>query len=123
MQLLTNPRSAGYTQNPISVYYCHNAAGDLVTCIAEVTNTPWGAKCSFLFRPEGDKHPKALHVSPFMDMRSQWCAYVLLVDPVVAVWRSHLIFQRYLPQSPKACMCPLHGCAASGAPQPLLWSP
>ena len=74
MQLLTNPASAGYTQNPISVYYCHDPAGRLRHCIAEVTNTPWGARHSFLFRPEGEGHPKALHVSPFMDMDNRWCA-------------------------------------------------
>ncbi|GBF99295.1 hypothetical protein Rsub_12055 [Raphidocelis subcapitata] len=162
--LLTNPVSAGYTQNPISVYYCYAAdddtagaagaatprsaarsggatpaagtpaagtpgsaglrtrrqrrleeealaaataaAGDdqqqqqqrqqqrqrqaregrqpgaggpegrleaAMRCapalaIAEVTNTPWGDRVRFVFRPGGDQTPKALHVSPFMDM-------------------------------------------------------
>ena len=70
--LLTTPISAGYSQNPISVYYCLEGAGNLTVCIAEVTNTPWGAKVTFLFRPDGQKVPKAMHVSPFMDMRSTW---------------------------------------------------
>ena len=70
--LLTTPISAGYTQNPISVYYCLDAAGVLCVCIAEVTNTPWGARVTFLFRPDGQRVPKAMHVSPFMDMRSTW---------------------------------------------------
>ena len=72
MQLLTNPRSAGYTQNPISVYYCHDAQGVLATSIAEVTNTPWGARLTFMFDPASAKVAKALHVSPFMDMHNQW---------------------------------------------------
>ena len=70
--LLTTPISAGYSQNPISVYYCLEGAGNLIVCIAEVTNTPWGATVTFLFRPDGQQVPKAMHVSPFMDMRSTW---------------------------------------------------
>jgi hypothetical protein len=34
--LLSNPVSAGYTQNPISVYYCYNTADKLAVAIAEV---------------------------------------------------------------------------------------
>lgn len=70
--LLTTPVSAGYSQNPISVYYCLGAAEALQVCIAEVTNTPWGARVTFLFQPEGQDVPKAMHVSPFMDMQSTW---------------------------------------------------
>lgn len=70
--LLTTPVSAGYTQNPISVYHCLDAAGGPYLCIAEVTNTPWGARVTFPFRPDGEKVPKAMHVSPFMDMHSTW---------------------------------------------------
>lgn len=36
MLLLSNPVSAGYTQNPISVYYCYDQADELVVAIAEV---------------------------------------------------------------------------------------
>jgi hypothetical protein len=37
--LLTTPTSAGYTQNPISVYYCYDDLKDarLTRCIAEVS--------------------------------------------------------------------------------------
>ena len=70
--LLTTPISVGYSQNPISVYYCLSATGHLETCIAEVTNTPWAARVTFLFKPDGQDVPKAMHVSPFMDMRSSW---------------------------------------------------
>lgn len=71
--LLTAPVSAGYTQNPISVYYCKAAGGELQRCTAEVTNTPWGERVTFLFDPEGQEVPKAMHVSPLMDMKSTWC--------------------------------------------------
>lgn len=41
----------------------------LAVCVAEVTNTPWGERVVFNFNPAGQRVPKALHVSPFMDMR------------------------------------------------------
>ena len=72
VKLLTKPVTAGYIQNPISVYYCYSREGALTQCIAEVTNTPWAAKVIFLFNPEGQSVPKALHVSPFMDMQNTW---------------------------------------------------
>jgi len=43
-----------------------------VLCCVQVTNTPWGERVSFLFNPAGDTSPKALHVSPFMDMGNTW---------------------------------------------------
>lgn len=36
VELLTNPISCGYVQNPISVYYCFSHSGVLEKCIAEV---------------------------------------------------------------------------------------
>ena len=38
----------------------------------QVTNTPWGERVSFVFRPQGEAVQKALHVSPFMDMKNTW---------------------------------------------------
>ncbi|XP_022642707.1 uncharacterized protein LOC106774402 isoform X2 [Vigna radiata var. radiata] len=67
--LLTIPPSVGYEQNPLSVYYCYAVEGStkrLKKCIAEVTNTPWGERVSFVFDPHSDLVAKALHVSPFM---------------------------------------------------------
>ena len=55
-------------------------AGRLQRCIAEVTNTPWGARVTFVFDPGEQAVPKAMHVSPLMDMRSTWCAGLLLLD-------------------------------------------
>lgn len=73
VKLLTNPISAGYTQNPISVYFCYTPEMQLQRCIAEVTNTPWGERVTFAFDPDGAAVPKALHVSPMMDMQNTWC--------------------------------------------------
>lgn len=72
VRLLTDPAVAGYVQNPISVYYCYDESGALETCIAEVTNTPWGERVTFLFDPSGTSVPKVLHVSPLMDMKNVW---------------------------------------------------
>ncbi|KAG6419341.1 hypothetical protein SASPL_121561 [Salvia splendens] len=73
--LLTIPPSVGYEQNPLSVYYCYDIEGEtktLTKCIAEVTNTPWGERVTFLFNPNSDLVAKPLHVSPFMDMMGKW---------------------------------------------------
>lgn len=82
IRLLTNLRWWGYIQNPISLYYCFEEAGESVTAVvAEVTNTPWGDRHSYVlpgpapdervWRYTGDKE---LHVSPFfpMEMTYHW---------------------------------------------------
>ncbi|KAJ1287772.1 hypothetical protein BS78_02G036300 [Paspalum vaginatum] len=75
--LLTIPKSVGYEQNPLSIYYCYDSSGqgqdeELRMCIAEVTNTPWGERVMFTFQPNSDLVAKPLHVSPFMDMLGNW---------------------------------------------------
>lgn len=77
VHLLTIPKSVGYEQNPLSIYYCYDSAGqgqdgELRMCIAEVTNTPWGERVMFTFQPSSDLVAKPLHVSPFMDMLGNW---------------------------------------------------
>ena len=75
IHLLTHVRYIGFVFNPISVYYCYNASGDNVDAIvAEVTNTPWGERHSFVVLAEDshkalrDEGPKDFHVSPFLPM-------------------------------------------------------
>ncbi len=75
IRLLTHLRYWGYVQNPVSFYYCFDAAGTtLESIVAEVTNTPWGERHAYVVRadPRRDSRPirfeKALHVSPFMPM-------------------------------------------------------
>ena len=74
IRLLTQLRSWGMCFNPVSFYYCFDPGGTRVqTVLAEVTNTPWGERHSYLIDP-GDgpvldgRFAKQLHVSPFMDM-------------------------------------------------------
>jgi DUF1365 family protein len=68
IRLLTMPRSLGVGFNPVSFYYCFDAAGALTHVVAEVTNTPWGERHTYVL-PQGQGSPdKAFHVSPFMGM-------------------------------------------------------
>ncbi|KAH0676667.1 hypothetical protein KY285_024468 [Solanum tuberosum] len=53
---------------------------NLKKCIAEVTNTPWGERVSFLFNPNSDVVAKSLHVSPFMDMLGNWTMKTISVN-------------------------------------------
>lgn len=76
IRLLTQLRSFGLCFNPVSFYYCFDAAGErLLSVLAEVTNTPWGERHSYLLSEPGaggrvlyGRFAKRLHVSPFMGM-------------------------------------------------------
>ena len=75
--LLTHLRYLGYNFNPVSFFYCHDAAGVLQMIMAEVKNTfgetqnywlsascqagPSGRSASYEF-------PKTFHVSPFLSL-------------------------------------------------------
>jgi uncharacterized protein len=82
IRLLTQLRSYGHCFNPVSFYYCFDAAGErLEHVLAEVTNTPWGERHAYVLSAGEDGAPaltgtsaKALHVSPFMgmDYRYSW---------------------------------------------------
>ena len=75
IRLLTQVRSWGLCFNPVSFYYCLDAAGARVqTVLAEVTNTPWGERHTYLLHGAAaggvlrGRFAKQLHVSPFMGM-------------------------------------------------------
>ena len=75
IRLLTHLRYFGHCFNPVSFYYCFDAAGEQVEAIvAEVTNTPWGERHAYVLpAPAGARtlrvrFDKAFHVSPFMPM-------------------------------------------------------
>lgn len=91
IRLLTHLRYFGYCFNPVSFYYCFDAAGDrLETLVAEITNTPWGERFSYVLTAEEEipaathegsqarshryTFAKAFHVSPFfpMDLDYDW---------------------------------------------------
>ena len=86
VRLLTHLRYFGYCFNPVSFYYCYDAAPDgdgagerLSAVVAHVTNTPWGESHSYVLGAGGasdrgstallgGRSDKRLHVSPLMGM-------------------------------------------------------
>lgn len=74
--VLTHLRYLGYNFNPISLFYCYGADGNLQTILAEVNNTfgesrnYWlsGATSERPSKPHAHRCPKSMHVSPFMPM-------------------------------------------------------
>ena len=78
IRMLTHLRYYGHCFNPVSFYYCYDAADVRVEYIvAEITNTPWLERHSYVLSMKQNldtgsgKHfqfAKAFHVSPFMDM-------------------------------------------------------
>jgi DUF1365 family protein len=75
VRLLTNLSYFGYCFNPVSFFYCFAEDGDTVDYIvAEVNNTPWGERDTYVEACAGNKRSwrfcptKKMHVSPFMPM-------------------------------------------------------
>jgi DUF1365 family protein len=74
VRLLTHLRYFGYCFNPVSFYYCFDAADrEVVAVVAEVNNTPWGERHCYVLNNRGDdRSDKRMHVSPFMPMDLQY---------------------------------------------------
>ena len=67
---LLQARVLGYVFNPLTVFWCHDARGELRHVIAEVHNT-YGGRHAYLLPPTGGQPAavkKALYVSPFNDV-------------------------------------------------------
>jgi DUF1365 family protein len=76
-------RCFGIYFSPINLYYCFDEKDELITLLAEVSNTPWNQRHYYLIpldQQDEENTPKKLisektfHVSPFMDlnMKYQW---------------------------------------------------
>jgi hypothetical protein len=82
--MLTHLRYWGHCFNPVSFYYCSDVADSKVEYIvAEITNTPWQERHSYVLGERDNQETggrkryrfaKDFHVSPFMDMdfRYDW---------------------------------------------------
>jgi DUF1365 family protein len=79
--LLANLRYFGFIMNPISCYYCFSDDGKTLRyLVAEVNNTPWNERHSYVLKAEPGQRwlrctfPKTFHVSPFhpMNMEYHW---------------------------------------------------
>ncbi len=77
IRVLTQLRTFGYLFNPVSFYYCFDPSGERVEFIvAEITNTPWQERHSYVLDARGQSDAerlewtfaKSFHVSPFFDM-------------------------------------------------------
>ncbi len=78
IRMLTHLRSFGLAFNPVTFYYCFDAADTRVeTLVAEITNTPWNERHAYVLteamnrgraRALRYRFRKAFHVSPFMEM-------------------------------------------------------
>jgi DUF1365 family protein len=73
-RLLTLPRVLGYVFNPVSFYFCLDAAGAPLCAVAEVGNTFFEKKMFLIPRAENDGvfrliTPKQFYVSPFSELR------------------------------------------------------
>ncbi|OOG24549.1 hypothetical protein B1C78_08580 [Thioalkalivibrio denitrificans] len=79
IRLLFMPRVLGYAFNPLSVWFCHHRDGSLRAVICEVSNT-FGEHHHYLLHDAGRAMPspvrqrrdKVFHVSPFIDMDTEY---------------------------------------------------
>ncbi len=79
VRLLGHLRYAGYCFNPVVFYYCHAADGALAAVVAEITNTPWRERFTYVLDCRGCapgelefRFPKRFHISPFMAMEQEY---------------------------------------------------
>lgn len=69
VRLLANLSAFGHCFNPVSFYYCMDAAGECVEAVvAEVTNTPWGERHAYVLARDrgelGSEHPGSERLKP-----------------------------------------------------------
>jgi DUF1365 family protein len=72
--MLANARTFGYVFNPLSVFWCFDAAGALAAVLAEVHNT-YGERHVYLLRPDESGRAgaaKEFYVSPFLPMAGRY---------------------------------------------------
>jgi len=80
IRMLTHLRYFGVGFNPVTFYYCFDAADTRVeTIVAEITNTPWNERHAYVLGDAAtDAHvlryrfAKEFHVSPFMPMEMNY---------------------------------------------------
>lgn len=79
IRMLTHLRYFGYVFNPVTFYYCFDKTDKFVkTIVAEITNTPWKERHSYVLNTNGINDrlqfdiAKVFHVSPFMKMDLQY---------------------------------------------------
>jgi DUF1365 family protein len=82
IRMLTQLRTLGYVFNPVTFYYCFGDDDALEAVVAEITNTPWDERHSYVLDARASssaaagwrrwEFDKAFHVSPFFDMDQKY---------------------------------------------------
>jgi DUF1365 family protein len=79
IRMLTHLRYFGLIFNPVTFYYCFDQQDKtLEFIVAEITNTPWGERHSYVLdcttqsAPYRFQFDKQFHISPFMPMHMQY---------------------------------------------------
>ncbi len=103
VSILCYPRILGYVFNPLSVFFCHDAADRLRAIIYEVKNTFGEQHCYVLPLPAGvneaqvrQRCAKQFHVSPFIGMQSD---YRFLIRPPAE--DLSIVIRQSVPQGPQ----------------------
>ena len=89
--MLCFPRMLGYVFNPLTVYFCRDACGDLQTMVYEVSNTFGGRH--FYVVPAGESvngtyfhsAKKAFHVSPFNKVEGNYTFRVANGESLITI--------------------------------------
>lgn len=92
--LLTQPRVFGHVFNPVSFWLCFDEAGDLVSVIAEVTNTFGERHCYLCHKPDGAaivpedrlEARKVFYVSPFQPIEGGYVFRFDIRPDRVGIW-------------------------------------
>lgn len=100
VRMLAHLRTFGHCFNPVAFYYCYAEDGrTLDTIVAEITNTPWKQRHSYVLRvPGAERHGSALgwrfgkqfHVSPFLPLARD---YAWRLQPPGETLRVHMDVQ------------------------------
>ena len=82
IRVLTHLRYFGHNFNPVTFYYCFDPAGrEVEAIVANITNTPWGERHSYVLdarqsigteKEKNFRFKKNFHVSPFFDMEMEY---------------------------------------------------
>lgn len=94
VRLLCMPRVLGYGFDPLSIWYCHDAAGDLRAILYQVKNTfgdqhgyllPVGGNTENRAAPPDHEFDKIFHVSPLIAMDARYRIRTASPDENLAV--------------------------------------
>ncbi|MFE1316266.1 DUF1365 domain-containing protein [Kitasatospora phosalacinea] len=117
--MLTQARSLGHVFNPLTVYWCRDAAGAPLCTVAEVHNT-YGGRHRYLLHPDAAGlagAAKTFHVSPFLPSDGRY--RLLLPEPAPDGARLHLSVRLELPDGP-ALTATVSGTGRPAGPAALL---